>query len=167
MQALRISVYVLALVAANLLVLHWGPWGLTFTAFFLIPFDFVMRAALHETWQGRGLWLRLGLLIFVSSLITYGINHEAAQIAKASALAFITAQVSAGIVYQFLRDESFLVKVNISDFVGILCDSIVFQFVAFCWLDAALTCSQVFLKVTGGLLWYYILFERLRVQDKW
>ncbi len=167
MQVLKISIYLGALVAANLTVLHFGKWGLAFTAFFLIPFDFVMRSALHETWQGKMLWIRLGLLIFVSSLITYAINSNAVTIAKASASAFVLAQVTAGIVYQLLKRHEYLTKVNASDFVAISVDSLIFQWIAFGGWDTHVTASQIVLKTLGGFMWYYIIFVKCRIQDKW
>jgi len=76
MQVIKISIYLLAFVLSNFIVLWFGPTGLIFTALFLIPFDFVMRCIFHETWKGIELILKMSLLVLVAGFTSYLINIE-------------------------------------------------------------------------------------------
>lgn len=165
MQAVKISLYLVAFIFANFIVLWFGSTGLIFTAIFLIPFDFVLRCLFHETWKGKELILKLGLLVAASSLITYLINKEAQNIALGSMGGFIIAQIMAGIFYQLFIKQSFFIKVNGSDFVGIIFDSIFFQLIAFSFIDWRITLSQTILKIGGGLVWYWIIFSKLKLHE--
>ena len=149
-----------AFVAANLLVKHIGPTGLWISSFTLIPFDFICRCYFHETWSGKKLIIRLFLLTIASSLVTILINFSALNIALGSALGFTAAQITAGIFYQLNINRSSFIKVNGSDFVAIVFDSIVFQYIAFSILDWKITLGQVVIKLIGGLIWYFIIFKK-------
>ena len=166
MQAVKISIYLVAFILANFIVLHFGANGLIFTALFLIPFDFVMRCLFHEQWKGIELVLKLGALVAVASIITYFINHDSINIALGSMFGFIAAQIFAGVFYQKMIKKSFFVKVNGSDAIAIIVDSIVFQLVAFSVIDTSITISQTILKIAGGLFWYWIIFKKLKLQNK-
>lgn len=167
MQAVKISVYLLAFTLANFIVLWFGANGLIFTALFLIPFDFVMRCMFHEQWKGIELIVKLGALVCVSSLITYLINQDAQNIAYASVGGFVSAQIVAGVFYQSFINRSYFIKVNGSDALGIIFDSIIFQIIAFGIITPYITISQILLKMAGGLFWYWLIFKKLKLQDKW
>ena len=166
-QAIKISLYLLAFTLSNFIVLWFGANGLIFTALFLIPFDFVMRCMFHEKWKGINLILNLGMLVAASSLITYLINKDAQHIAFGSVAGFVAAQIVAGIFYQAFIKKSYFIKVNGSDAVGIVFDSIIFQIVAFGVITPYITGSQILLKMVGGLFWYWLIFNKLKLQDKW
>ena len=166
MPVLKISIYLIAFVLANLIVLYFGSIGLIFTALFLIPFDFVMRCIFHETWKGIELILKLGLIVIVASLITFVINRNAINIAIASSVGFILAQIFAGIFYQFFIKKSFFVKVNGSDAIGILIDSLAFQLIAFGIINYNILVGQFLLKLIGGFFWYWVIFKKIKLQDK-
>lgn len=148
---------------SNFIVLWYGSKGLIFTAIFLIPFDFVLRCLFHETWKGKELILKLGTLVLTASVITFIINKDALNIALASSFGFIFAQIFAGIFYQYFIKSSYLIKVNGSDAIGILVDSLVFQFIAFSVILPEITISQFLLKLTGGLFWYWIIFVKFKI----
>lgn len=167
MQVLKISLYLIAFVLSNFIILWFGPKGLIFTSLFLIPFDFIMRCMFHEQWKGKELILKLGALVFTSSLLTYLINRHSLNIALGSMFGFISAQIAAGIFYQLFIKKSYFVKVNGSDTIGIVFDSIIFQLVAFNLISLDIMISQVVLKFIGGLFWYWILFTKFKIQDKW
>ncbi len=167
MLAIKISFYLLAFVFANFIVLWFGAKGLVFTALFLIPFDFVMRCLFHETWKGKELVFKLGGLVIVASFLTFFINQNALNIALGSSGGFISAQIVAGLFYQIVIKKSYFIKVNGSDAIGILIDSIVFQFIAFGNIDFFIMSTQFALKITGGLFWYWIIFVKLKLQTKW
>jgi uncharacterized PurR-regulated membrane protein YhhQ (DUF165 family) len=164
MQVVKISFYLLGFVLSNFVVLWFGANGLIFTALFLIPFDFVMRCMFHEQWKGKELILKLGSLVIVSSSLTYFINSESKNIAVASALGFIAAQIVAGIFYQLTIKKKTFIKVNGSDAIGILVDSLVFQLVAFTSINSYITLTQLCLKLVGGLFWYWIIFVKFKIK---
>jgi uncharacterized PurR-regulated membrane protein YhhQ (DUF165 family) len=164
MQAIKISTYLIAFTLANFTVLWFGANGLIFTALFLIPFDFVMRCMFHEQWKGIELILKLGALVCVSGLITFLINREAQEIALASVGGFVSAQIIAGIFYQTVINKSYFVKVNGSDSLGIIFDSLIFQIIAFGVITPSITISQILLKIAGGLFWYWIIFVKYKTK---
>jgi queuosine precursor transporter len=167
MQAIKISVYLMAFVLANFIVIWFGEVGLIFTALFLIPFDFVMRCLFHEQWKGIELFLKLGSLVGIASILTYVINNDAKNIALASTFGFISAQMLASVFYQTYIKKSFLFKVNGSDALGVIADSIVFQVIAFGSISTSITLSQVALKIVGGVFWYYLIFHKYKLHKKW
>lgn len=161
-----VVIYLAAFVAANLFVKHFGSYGLWFSAMFLIPFDFICRCLFHEKWKGSALIIRLLILTVLSSVITVAINSDAANIAKASCAGFISAQICAGIFYQYFIKQTPFVKVNGSDLLAIISDSIVFQYIAFGGFNWQVTAGQIIIKFVGGLLWYYIIFNKLKLHEK-
>ena len=163
----KIALYLLAFIFANFIVLWYGANGLIFTALFLIPFDFVLRCLFHEQWKGIELILKLGLLVLTASLLTYLINQDAQNIALGSMCGFIIAQISAGIFYQIFITKSYFTKVNGSDLVGIIFDSIFFQLIAFSFIDWKITLTQSILKIAGGLFWYWLIFVKLKLHERW
>lgn len=167
MQVVKISLYLLAFILSNFIVLWFGASGLIVTALFLIPFDFVMRCFFHENWKGKQLIIKLGLLVITASLITYIINVESKNIALGSSLGFISAQIVAGIFYQKFISKSFFFKVNGSDAIGIFVDSFMFQLIAFQSINYNITITQFILKIIGGLFWYWVFFKKLKIQNKW
>lgn len=167
MQVIKISIYLVAFILANFIVLWFGRTGLIFTALFLIPFDFVMRCIFHETWKGKELILKLGALVLASSIATYLINSDTKTIAIGSALGFISAQIFAGIFYQLFIKKAYWIKVNGSDAVGILIDSIVFQLIAFGSINLFITLSQFSMKLLGGVFWYWLLFIKFKFHKRW
>lgn len=151
--------YLAALVLANLIVKHFGPTGIWFASFFLIPFDFVCRCIFHETWQGKKLIRNLFLITLVSSIITIILNTSAYRIAFASICSIIGVQVFAGVIYQIFKKKSYLLKVNFSDLIAVVVDSLIFQFIAFSVFDWHITIGQMLIKLAGGLFWYFIIFK--------
>jgi queuosine precursor transporter len=63
-----ILVYLLAVVAANLAVAHFGPASTPLVAFALIGLDVTARDALHERWRRRGLFPKMLALVAGSLL---------------------------------------------------------------------------------------------------
>jgi uncharacterized PurR-regulated membrane protein YhhQ (DUF165 family) len=162
--ALLISLYLISIISANLLLKHFGAYGLWVSSFLLIPFDFVVRCVFHETWSSKQLLTRLLLLTLAASFLTFILNQDAKLIAIASVFGFVSAQLGAGIFYQLNKGKSLFFKVNISDIIAISFDSIVFQFIAFGNISPIVTTGQIVVKFLGGLMWYYILFKKLHIQ---
>jgi uncharacterized PurR-regulated membrane protein YhhQ (DUF165 family) len=161
-----IPLYLIAFISANLIVKHFGAYGLWFSSALLIPFDFVCRCIIHEKYKGARLIAILFALTVAAAGWTILINFDALNIALASCLGFAAAQVGAGIFYQSNKNKSWFFKVNISDLLAIIFDSIVFQYVAFWSIDPAVTAGQICIKFAGGLFWYYILFKKLKINEK-
>lgn len=161
-NSILITLYLTALVAANLIVKHFGASGLWFASAFLIPFDYFTRCILHETLKGFKLVMVLILLTLVSSFITVVINYEAMEIALASVAGITSVQIVAGLIYQAFKQRSYLFKVNVSDAVAATVDSLVFQFIAFGVFDWTITVGQIAIKIIGGLFWYFVIFKLLK-----
>lgn len=160
--------FLTAFIGANLLVKHYGAFGLIVASAILIPFDLVIRCVIHELYSGWKLFCILFGLTLCAALVTVWIYPEAINIAKGSIAGFVAAQITAGIFYQTVkrRSKSYLLKVNMSDLVAVIFDSIVFQLIAFGILIPFVTLGQIGIKFVGGLLWYFILFEMIGIQYK-
>lgn len=158
--------FVIAFIAANLIVKHFGPTGLLISSFLLIPFDFVTRCIIHETIKGFVLFMTLLILTIIAAVITLFINGDAINIAIASICGFTIAQIVAGFFYQWRKSagDSYFVKVNMSDFLAIVFDSVVFQLVAFSVISWQITGGQVLIKFLGGIFWYLIFFRLIKIQ---
>lgn len=154
--------YLGANVVANLFVGKWGQPALVFTALALIPFDLASRDVLHDQWSGHGLKLKMFLLIATGSIITFAVNASALRVAIASTVAFATAAAVDTAVYQLLHDKSKLVRMNASNTLSAIVDSIVFPLVAFGGLSLTLSGTQAVLKILGGLVWAAVLVRIIR-----
>lgn len=160
MTAILIAVYLVSIVAANLLVATFGPAASIPIAFVLIGCDLVVRDRLHDTWQGRGLTWRMAALIVCGSLLSYALNAGAGRIALASCAAFAAAGVADALAYHALRRRSWAQRANGSNVVGAAIDSVAFLWLAFgvgaLWLAPA----QWAAKVLGGACWAWALRGR-------
>jgi hypothetical protein len=153
-----ITLYLIAIVAANLLVAQFGPAVTIFNAFAFIGLDLSTRDSLHERWQGRNLWLKMALLIGAGSVLSALLNWQAAPIALASFVAFAAAGITDTLVYQLLGDKSRLVKMNGSNVVSVAVDSVLFPLLAFGLpLLLPIMAGQFVAKVVGGFVWSLIL----------
>lgn len=160
--------FLAAFIAANLIVREFGAWGLIISSALLIPFDFVIRCLIHEKYSGWKLLTILLLLTICAAGITVLIYPDSKNIATGSICGFVAAQAGAGIFYQLVKrkTKSYLLKVNVSDLIAVSFDSLAFQWVAFGVIGWYITGGQILIKFLGGVLWYLILFELLKIQ-KW
>lgn len=152
-----IILYLLAAVLANLSVAYFGPSSTIVNAFLFIGLDLTARDKLHDAWQGKYLWVKMFLLIAVGSGISYLLNRNAGMIAVASLAAFGVAGVVDAIVYQFLHDKKWMVKVNGSNIFSALADSLVFPTIAFGGFLPLIVLGQFAAKVAGGFIWSWII----------
>jgi len=159
-------VYLSSFVGANLLVKYFGPYGLWFSSFFLIPFDFVARCYFQEKYKGAKFYILLSCLIIGAGMLTLILNHSTGGIAIGSVFGFASATLAATFVYSLNKKKSWFLKVNGSDLAAICCDSLVFQLIAFGGINLLVTGGQIIIKFAGGLMWYYILFKKLRIQNE-
>jgi queuosine precursor transporter len=150
---IAVAVFVGSIVAANLLVAHFGPWFSPINAFVLIGLDLSLRDWLHDKWRHE-LW-RVGALIATAGVISYVLNPAAGRIAVASTAAFTIAATVDALVYHRLIDARWLVRSNGSNVGGAAADSIAFPLIAFGWFPGlpAIIALQFAAKVAGGAVW--------------
>ena len=153
---LAISVYALAMTAANLSVAAFGPAISPLNAFLFIGLDLVLRDWLHVRLK---LW-QMGTLIASTGLLTYLLNPASGKIAIASAVAFTTAAIVDWAVFARLKG-SWVKRANGSNVVGAAVDSIIFPTLAFGVLMPHIVSLQFAAKVFGGFLWSLILKNNL------
>lgn len=152
-----VLIYLLAIVAANLLAARFGPVVTVLNAFCFIGLDLSTRDQLHARWQGRHLWPRMLLLIGSGGLLAFLLGGSG-NIALASCLAFIAAGSVDALVYRALNRHTRLVQINGSNLVGAVVDSLLFPLLAFGWpLSWPIVLGHILAKVVGGALWALLL----------
>lgn len=152
-----VALYLVTIVAANLSVAYFGPLSSIVNAFLFVGLDLTLRDALHERWEDRYLWPKMGALLLAGSAVSWLLNRNAGMIAVASMAAFAAAGLTDAIVYQAMRNRHRLVRVNGSNVLSSLVDSIVFPTVAFGALLPGLVAGQFAAKLLGGLVWSLLL----------
>ena len=161
MQSVVVTVWILALVAANLIVGHFGPVASIPCAFLFIGLDLTLRDKIHDRWAARGmLWVRMLAMIGAAGIITWFISRSAGRIAVASAIALVVSQLADTAVYQAGRKWPRIRRVMGSNATGAVVDSFVFPTIAFGGFIWWATLGQIVAKVLGGLAWYPVLFGR-------
>tara|TARA_R110000822_G_scaffold77369_8_gene185652 strand:+ start:912 stop:1403 length:492 start_codon:yes stop_codon:yes gene_type:complete len=154
-----IALYLAAMIAANLLVVAFGPAISPINAFFLIGLDLALRDWLHvrlRVWQ-------MGALIAATGALTYVLNPAAGQIAIASACAFTASSLVDWGAFTRLRG-SWVFRANGSNVVGAAVDSLLFPTIAFGMLMPQIVAMQFVAKVAGGAVWAWLL--AMQVQKK-
>src|ERR1051326_582878 len=149
-----IVLYLVAIVLANLSVTQFGPGVAVLNAFLFIGLDLTTRDRLHEKWQGHNLWPRMLTLIAAGSFLSYALNQNAGPIALASLVAFLLSGLADAGVYSLLHNRPYWQKVNGSNVVSALVDSLVFPVLAFGWPPLwGVILGQFAAKVVGGWVW--------------
>lgn len=162
-----VTLYLAAIVAANLTVAHFGPAVSILNAFLFIGLDLTTRDALHEQWNGRHLARNMALLIASGSLLSWFLNRGAGQIALASFLAFAAASTVDAVVYHWLDGRPRWLKINGSNVPSAAIDSLVFPLVAFGWpLMAGIAVGQFLAKVFGGAVWSVVIVRFLSNEER-
>jgi len=155
--------YLGAIVVANLTLAHFGTRAAIYNGFALVAVDLVCRDALHDMWRGRLVRNMLALIAtgsfiaWLASLLTTPDELNVARIALASGVAFAVAFTADALVYQRIRDRTWMERSNTSNVAGSFVDSLVFLPLATgLWLwDTmfALACA----KIAGGVVWSIVL----------
>lgn len=159
-----VSLYLLAVVLANGLVTLFGQSALPFTAFVLIPFDLLARDVLHEKWKKDQLWFRMTLLILSGSLMSYVTSIASARVSLASAISFLLCGFSNAVIYHLLDSLKFnrMIRMNGSNAVAAVVDSIVFPCIAFSSVIMYLSFAQAVSKFIGGLVWTLLFLSLIK-----
>ena len=158
-----ITLYLVAIVIANLLVVAFGPDISIINAFLFIGLDLSTRDALHDQWHGQHLWGRMALLIGAGSILSAVLNWNTVPIAIASFVAFGAAGIVDAAVYHALRERARLVRMNGSNVLSAAVDSCVFPVLAFGWPPLlGIILGQFVAKTVGGALWAWLLTRQWR-----
>ncbi|MFX0208403.1 MAG: VUT family protein, partial [Candidatus Hodarchaeota archaeon] len=157
--------YVFFIILADVLAARWIiplPLGLAVPAgVFAIAPIFTLRDAIHKKYGYK----RVTILIFVASIISYGIsillgNELLGKVTIASVIAFLVSENADTFVYHVFRKDTWLSRVIKSNSVSTLLDSIVFIGLSF-GLVWSLILGQYIVKIliaglTGVFLnWRY------------
>lgn len=153
-----IALYVLAIVLANYLVTEFGQAALVWTAFWLIPFDLVVRDLLQDRWQGNQMRLRMSLLIIVGGLISVLTSTGSMRVNLASFTAFTVAGFIDAATYQWMIRYGRIFRINMATAIAAVTDSIVFPLIAFDEVLFELCVYQAMIKMAGGAFWSLLMF---------
>lgn len=154
------ALYIGSAAAANLAVAAFGPLATIPSAVLLIGCDFTVRDSLHDHWSGRLLWPRMAALVAAGAAVSWLANPSAGRISIASVVAFAASGLTDALAYQALRGRSRLARVNGSNLVSSLVDSLLFPTIAFGAVLPLICAGQFAAKVIGGALWSLALGRR-------
>jgi queuosine precursor transporter len=144
--------YAVAIIAANMLVAHFGPVITPVCAFFLIGFDLALR-----NWLALRMSAAAMLAMIVGTgLISYLINPASKMIAVASAIAFVAAALVDWWVFN-TAPGSWMKRNFAGNSAGALVDSVIFPTLAFGALMPLVVLAQFVAKVAGGSVWGYFI----------
>lgn len=153
--ALLVIPYLGCVVAANLLVNHFGPTSAPYIAFALIGAVLIFRDKFADIVGPRRV-LAQSALIGAGALLTYLINQDAAVIAKASVIAFAASEAIEGTLYYGIRKRPWLERAPLSATAGAAVDSVLFISIAF-GFSWPIVFGQFCAKVAGAYLWARVI----------
>lgn len=145
--------YLAAVVAANLLVNHFGAKWSPVIAFVAVAAVLIFRDQFADLVGQRSTaqLLQFGL-IAAGALLTWLFNQDAAQIAKASVIAFAASETTEQAVYFLLRRRPWMDRAPTSAVFGAAVDSALFITIAF-GFNFTIAFAQFTAKVAGAWLW--------------
>lgn len=150
------ATYVSSICAANALVWWLGPWWSPFNSLLLIGLDLSLRDTIHERCGFTGSIV----LVAVGGAVSYVLNPAAGQIALASVIAFTASGIADGAAYQSLIKRRSAVKMNASNAVGAIVDSLLFPTIAFGDFMPGIVALQFGAKVIGGAMYAFLLTRK-------
>lgn len=163
---LYVILYLVSIIAANLLVAAYGPTVAILNAFLFIGLDLTARDNLHDAWKGNRLFLKMTALIASGSILSWLLNRDAGQIALASFAAFAAAGTVDAVVYHYLGGYPRWLRINGSNVPSALVDSLIFPTLAFGAFLWPIVLGQFLAKVLGGFVWSLVFegFDRWKVR---
>lgn len=150
---LYVTMYLVAIIFANLTVAAFGPSMVIINAFLFIGLDLTARDRLHDAWRGDKLLPKMAALIAAGSILSWLLNRNAGQIALASFVAFAAAATVDAVVYHLLGKYPRWLRINGSNVPSALVDSLVFPTLAFGGFMPAIVLGQFIAKILGGFVW--------------
>lgn len=147
--------YLAAVVAANLLLNHYGPTAAPYIAFGLIGAVLIFRDKFADLVGPRRV-LAQSALIAAGALITFLLNQDAASIAKASVIAFAASEAVEGTIYYLNRNRPWLERAPLSAVFGAAVDSVLFISIAF-GFSFQIAFLQFVAKVAGAYVWALVI----------
>ncbi|MCA9993944.1 MAG: VUT family protein [Anaerolineales bacterium] len=150
---LYVTMYLVAIILANLTVAAFGPSMTIVNAFLFIGLDLTARDRLHDAWRGNHLVPKMVALIAAGSLLSWLLNRSAGQIALASFVAFAAAAAVDSLVYHLLGRYPRWLRINGSNIPSALVDSLLFPTLAFGAFLWPIVLGQFLAKTLGGFLW--------------
>lgn len=171
-SALLVGLYLAAIVAANLIISHFGPEASIVTAAAMIGLVLTTRDRLHDLWAGHRV-RNMALLIGAGSVLSYvaattlldAPPDVIAQIALGSCVAFAVAESSDALLYHAIRRKPWLERVNTSNLLSASLDSTVFVWIAF-GFDWQIVVAQTGAKVLGGYVYSLIIRYTGRIPER-
>ncbi|WP_211235358.1 VUT family protein [Deinococcus ficus] len=160
MRIVLTALYLGAVVAANLLIAHFGPAAAPVVAFVFIGLNLATRDRLHDLW-GPHVARNMLLLVAAGGALSYALNAGAGRVAVASMLAFAVSEAGDALLYHARRHRPYLERTNTSNLLGAALDSLIFPVVAFGGFPVGIIALQFIAKVAGGLLWSVVLRPRV------
>lgn len=156
-----VFLYLAAIVAANTTLIYqtFGPLTIIINSLLFIGFDQTSRDYLHEDWHGNP-W-KLLLLIGMGGALTLLLNAgsldsaKGVQIVIASVAAFVISEGLDSSTYSLLKGR--MLKVNGSNVVSSIADSLIFPVLAGFGLSWGLFLGLTVAKIVGGFIWYMLL----------
>src|SRR5207302_1676627 len=106
------------------LVTQYGQAALPFTAFFLIPFDLIIRDLMQDRWQGRSLRLRMAVLIVAGGVVSLATATGSLRVNIASLVAFLVAGTCDALTYQWMIRYGRIFRINGATILAAVSDSI-------------------------------------------
>lgn len=159
--ALLTAAYLVAVVAANLVIAAFGATLAPLVAFLFIGLNLATRDRLHDLW-GRRVGRNMLLLIVAGGALSSILNAGAGRVALASVIAFALSETADALVYHLRRHRPFLERSNASNVVGAAVDSLVFPVLAFGGFPLGIILLQFVAKTAGGLAWSLLLHASTR-----
>jgi len=150
---IAIPLYALAIIAANLLVLKFGPSITPINAFFLIGLDLALRNWLNLRMRP----FAMGGLIFGTGLLTWAVNPAAQNIAIASAVAFTCAALVDWLAFRAAAGCTWMQRNVAGSMSGAIVDSLIFPTLAFGAFLPSIVVLQFVAKVAGASMWAYLM----------
>lgn len=148
------TLYLAAVIAANMTVQAFGPAASVAVAFVMIGATLTLRDAIHDRHGPRAMLV----LIPVGAAVSWGLG--AGGVALASAAAFAASELVDTGVYHALRRHPWLARANGSNLAGAAVDSVVFPLLAFGGFLWPVMVAQFVAKVAGGAVWAWMLGRR-------
>lgn len=147
--------FLAAVVAANLIVKHYGPTSTPYVSFVLIGAALIFRDKFADMVGVKRIAAQASL-IAAGALLTFLVNQDAALIAKASVVAFAASEAVEGTVYFLRRHRPWLERAPFSATFGAAVDSVLFITIAF-GFSFTIAFAQFVAKVAGGYMWAWLI----------